>query len=339
MRRRTLSSPAGPWRASRAGGGYGVSATPDWRGVDWASHLHRVDVHGTPTNYVDLGSGEREPVLFVHGLGGQWQNWLENLPRVAEERRALALDLPGFGLTPEPREEVTIPGYGRFVEAFCERLGLGEVAIVGNSMGGFIAAEVAIQVPSRSSRLVLVSAAGISSAGILRTPIFTAGRLLGAIATNTVARHRAFAVRPMTRHLSLALVARYPGLLRPDLAYEGLYKGSGKPGFDDALRACLDYDFTDRLPEVSVPTLILWGENDSIIPVRDANEFERLIPDSRKVLMRETGHIPMAERPQAFNDVLMGFLAETGAAEEIEPFAGSRLTPGASGPLGEPQVA
>ena len=290
--------------------------------MDWRRHLHRVDVDGTPTNYVDLGSGEREPVLFVHGLGGQWQNWLENLPRVADERRVLALDLPGFGLTPEPRWEITIPAYGRFVDAFRERLGLGQVAIVGNSMGGFIAAEVAIQVPSRVSRLVLVSAAGVSSAGVMRTPILTAGRLLGAIATNTAARHRALAARPIARHVSLALVARYPGLLRADLAYEGLYKGAGKPGFDDALRACLEYDFTDRLPEVSVPTLIVWGENDSIIPVRDANEFERLIPDSRKVVMKETGHIPMAERPQAFNDVLVKFLAESGAAEDNEPADG-----------------
>ncbi len=311
-----------PWRSARAGRGYGVGGEPNWRSVDWPSHLRRVEVDGTPVNYVDLGAGDREPVVFVHGLGGQWQNWLENLPRVAEERRALALDLPGFGLTPEPRDAITIPGYGRTVNAFCEKLGLGGVAIVGNSMGGFIAAEVAIQFPSRVTRLVLVSAAGISSASSLRRPMLTAGRIMTAVATNTVARHRALASRPVMRHLSLALVARYPKLLRADLAYEGLFKGAGKPSFDDALRACLDYDFRDRLPDVSVPTLIVWGENDWVIPVRDANEFERLIPDSRKVVMRETGHIPMAERPQAFNDVLMDFLAETGPAEEREPVEG-----------------
>ena len=66
--------------------------------------------------------------------------------------------------------------------------------------------------------------------------------------------------------------------------------------------------------EIRQPTLIVWGENDSIIPVRDAHEFERLIPDSRKVVMRDTGHIPMAERPQTFNDLMMDFLAETGPA-------------------------
>jgi pimeloyl-ACP methyl ester carboxylesterase len=117
-------------------------------------------------------------------------------------------------------------------------------------------------------------------------------------------------------------VARHPRLLKADLVYEGFFKGTGKPGFDDALRACLDYDFRDRLPDVKVPTLIVWGEKDSIIPVRDANEFERLIPDSRKVVMRDTGHIPMAERPRAFNDLLTDFLAETGSAETKEPADG-----------------
>jgi pimeloyl-ACP methyl ester carboxylesterase len=316
------AAPASPWSDRRTDHGYGVTAEPDWRSIDWRAELRTVTVDGTPAAYVDLGSGEREPVVFVHGLGGQWQNWLENVPRVARERRTVALDLPGFGLTPMPRHEITIPGYGRFVDAFCEALGLGRVAIVGNSMGGYIAAEVAIQFPERVSRLVLVSAAGISSAATVRAPILTAGRVARTIATYSAARHRWLASRPLSRHLSLALVARHPRLLKPDLAYEGFFKGVGKPGFDDALRASLDYDFRERLPEVGVPTLIVWGENDSIIPVRDASEFERLIPDSRKVVMRDTGHVPMAERPQAFNDLLLEFIAETGPAEEKEPVPG-----------------
>jgi pimeloyl-ACP methyl ester carboxylesterase len=321
MGRRLLppaAPPASPWSARRAGDDYGATAEPDWRSIDWSLELKTVQVDGLPVNYVDLGSGAREPVVFVHGLGGQWQNWLENIPRVAQERRVLALDLPGFGLTPEPRDRITIPGYGRFVDAFCEALDVGQAAMVGNSMGGYITAEVAIQFPSRVSRLVLVSAAGISSAATVQAPILTAGRVLAAIATYSAARHRTLAARPLSRHFSFALVARHPRLLRADLTYEGFYKGVGTAGFDDGLRANLDYDFRERLPEVSVPTLIVWGEKDAIIPVRDASEFERLIPDSRKVVMRDTGHIPMAERPQTFNDVLIEFLAETGAAEEKE---------------------
>jgi len=318
------AAPASPWRYRHADNDYGATATPDWRATDWVRQLNTVDVDGTPMNYVDVGSGDEEPVALVHGLGGQWQNWLENIPRLALDRRVVAMDLPGFGLTPEPEDDegISITRYGRCVNALCDKLGLGMVNLVGNSMGGYIAAEVAIQFPERVGRLVLVSAAGISSAQTLQAPILTIGRVATAIATNSAARHRLLAARPVTRHMSLALVARHPRLLKPDLAYEGFFKGAGKPGFDDALRASLEYDFRDRLPEVKVPTLIVWGEKDSIIPVRDADEFERLIEDSRKVVMKDTGHIPMAERPVAFNDVLVEFLAESGPAEAKEPVDG-----------------
>jgi pimeloyl-ACP methyl ester carboxylesterase len=313
------AAPAAPWRYRDADDDYGRTASPNWRETDWQRELKSIEVDGIDANYVDVGSGDEDPVLLVHGLGGQWQNWLENIPRLAQDRRVIAMDLPGSGLTPKPDGyEISIPGYGRWVNELADKLGLEQVELVGNSMGGYIAAEVAIQFPERVKRLVLVSAAGISSAETLQAPILTIGRVATAIATNTAARHRKLAARPLTRHSSLALVARHPRLLKADLAYEGFFKGAGKPGFDDALRASLEYDFRDRLPEVRVPTLIVWGEKDSIIPVRDADEFERLIEDSRKVVMTDTGHIPMAERPQAFNDVLVGFLAETGPAEEKE---------------------
>ncbi len=310
-------------RAARlAGDDYGVTAQPDWRQVDWSRHLHRVEIDGREVNYVDIGSGSREPIVFVHGLAGQWQNWLENIPRAAQERRVIALDLPGFGQSEQPRDETTISGYGRAVEALCDRLGLGAVDVVGNSMGGFVGAEVAIQFPRRVDQLVLVSAAGITSADLAHAPIMTLGRVASAITAHTAAQDRQLATRPKARHLALQLVARHPSRLKADLAYEGFLKGTGKPGFTEALRASLDYDFRDRLPEIGVPTLIVWGQHDSIIPVKDANEFERLIPDSRKVVMKDTGHISMAERPQTFNDLMMQFLAERGSAAEGAPAPG-----------------
>src|SRR5665809_11582 len=169
--------PATVRAARRAGQGYGKTAEPDWRTIDWSAHLHQIELNGTPVNYADIGAGELEPIVFVHGLGGQWQNWLENLPRAALERRVIALDLPGFGSTPMPGDEITISGYGRCVDSLCDKLGLGRVDIVGNSMGGYIAAEVAIQFPQRIDQLLLVSAAGITSADVARTPIYTVGRI------------------------------------------------------------------------------------------------------------------------------------------------------------------
>jgi pimeloyl-ACP methyl ester carboxylesterase len=314
--------PAGYRSARSTGDGYGETALPDWREVDWRAHMHTADIDGRPVNYVDIGSGEREPIVFVHGLGGQWQNWLQNIPRAARERRVVALDLPGFGLSSMPRGEITISGYGRLVDTLCERLGLGRVDVVGNSMGGYIAAEVAIQFPERVDQLLLVSAAGITSSAIAHAPVLTVGRAMTALVTWSAARHRHIAARPRSRHTVLQLVARHPSLLKADFAYEGFFKGAGKPGFEDALRACLDYDFRDRLPEIRVPTLIVWGEKDSILPVRDAQEFERLIPDSRKVVMQDTGHIAMAERPGAFNDLMMEFLGERGPASAKEAVRG-----------------
>lgn len=323
MRRLRPSSvlPASPRSAARADDGYGATALPDWRTVDWRAHLHRVEVDGREVAYVDLGRGEGPPVVFVHGLGGSWQNWLENLPRVARERRAIALDLPGFGASQMPAGEVAITSYARAVDGLCELLGLGAVAVVGNSMGGFVAADLAIAAPERVERLVLVDAAGIAVTEIYRAPAMTFMRLLGAAATRwgTAARLPA---RPGARHLAFALVIRHPTRLRADLLYEQAM-GAGSPGYAQALSALASYDFRDRLPEIACPTLIVQGADDMLVPVADAHEFARLIADARTMILPDTGHVPMLERPQAFNDVLMAFLEgdinEQLARREHEP--------------------
>ncbi|MFL5820537.1 MAG: alpha/beta fold hydrolase [Solirubrobacteraceae bacterium] len=301
--------PATPWAHRKADDDYGVSATPDWRQVDWRAHLRSAQIDGRRVNYVDIGDGQGTPVILVHGLSGQWQNWLENIPRISQEHRVIAPDLPGFGLSEPPQWEISISRYARCVEALRERLDLEQVHMVGNSMGGFIAAEVAIQFAAGVERLVLVSAAGLTGPNVYRAPVLTGGRVAAVLTAVTTARHRAMARRPVARHAALALVARHPARLRPDVAWEALMKGAGKPGFHDALRACLEYDFRHRLPEISCPTLIFWGEKDAVLPLRDADEFERLIPDSRKVVMTDTGHVPQLERPAVFNRTLLEFLA------------------------------
>ena len=207
--------PAPPWAARRADEGYGATAQPDWRETNWREHLHWLEIDDRKVNYVDFGSGDGPPVVFVHGLGGAWQNWLENIPRLGQERRVLALDLPGFGHSEMPLREISISGYGKTVEKFCDSLDLGEVVLVGNSMGGFVAAEVAIQFPGRVERLVLVSAAGITSTNLHRRPVQTWGRVAAAVGTYGAANSRAVVARPGVRHLSLAFVARHPSRLRP----------------------------------------------------------------------------------------------------------------------------
>jgi pimeloyl-ACP methyl ester carboxylesterase len=301
--------PASPWAARRADEGYGATAQPDWRDTNWREHLNWLEIDGRKVNYVDTGSGDGPPVVFVHGLGGAWQNWLENIPRIAQERRVVALDLPGFGHSEMPLRDITISGYAHTVEKLCDSLGLGEVALVGNSMGGFVAAEVAIQFSQRVERLVLVSAAGITTTNLYRRPVQTWGRVAAAAGSYGAANSRAAVARPGVRHLALAFVARHPSRLKADLAWEQV-NAAGTLGFRDALDALLDYDFRDRLGEIQAPTLLIWGHDDMLVPVEDAHEFERLIPNSRKILMEDTGHVPMLERPTTFNNCLLEFLAE-----------------------------
>ena len=124
---------------------------PRWLGIDWREHLRTTDVGGTQINYVELGDGP-DPLLFVHGLSGSWQNWLEQVPHFADSRRVLALDLPGFGDSPMPSWEITIEAYGDLLHDFCDVTGVESCAVVGNSMGGFIAAEAVARDQRRFDR-------------------------------------------------------------------------------------------------------------------------------------------------------------------------------------------
>ena len=301
--------PASVKDARNASDDYGTSDSPNWREVDWRSHLHSIEVAGRSLNYVDIGEGDAEPVVFVHGLGGCWQNWLENIPRIAQGRRVIALDLPGFGHSEMPRGDVSVSGFGRTVDELADRLDLGQVAVVGNSMGGFTGAEMAIQFPGRVERLVLVSAAGISIVDLRREPVLALSRVLAGVTARTAAMRPKLAARPRTRHMILSAVARHPSRLKPDITLE-LMRGAGSPGFVPALEALTSYDFRDRLGDIRCPTLIVWGEKDALVPLRDAEEFQREIPNSRKVVFNDTGHVGMIERPRAFNDCLEQFLGE-----------------------------
>jgi pimeloyl-ACP methyl ester carboxylesterase len=294
--------------------------------VDWSKHQRWVEVDGQPVNVIELGPTQPradqapQPLMFVHGLGGSWPNWLEQLATTSVERRVIAMDLPGFGYSPMPREQhrpgtgITISGYARLLDGLMGALGVDAAAVVGNSMGGFIAAELAIAFPQRVERLVLVSAAGISTTRDPRVtralPVMSRLQtVLAATAGWVAAKSDTVARRARLRDALMNLVVRHPSRLPAALAAEQI-RGAGKPGFIQGLQAVLDYDVRDRLPEIACPTLIVWGDRDRLIPVRDAALFAELIPNSRKVIFTDTGHMSMLERPAAFNALLEEFLTE-----------------------------
>jgi pimeloyl-ACP methyl ester carboxylesterase len=248
----------------------------------------------------------------VHGLAGSWPNWLEQLAELADDHRVVAMDLPGFGHSPLPRGEVSIAGYARTLDGLLDELGIACATIVGNSMGGFVAAELAISVPERVERLVLVSPAGISTYDEPLTrraiPVLRRTEQIAMMTGGWVAAHSDSATRrPRLRDALMSVVARHPSQLDPALAAEQV-RGAGKPGFLASLESIVDYDIGERLPEIVCPTLIVWGEDDRLINHRDAAAFGELIPGSRVVMFPDTGHMTMLERPQAFNALLRKFV-------------------------------
>lgn len=259
---------------------------------------------------IELGEGP--PLVFVHGLSGSWPNWLEQLPVFAHGHRVIAVDLPGFGRSPMPAERITISGYARTLDSLLDQLRVDAATVVGNSMGGFVSAELAINFPQRVERLVLVSAAGLSTyshPGATRAlpALKLVEHGLTACAGWIAAKSDTVAKRPGLRNATLGLVTAHPSRLPSALAAEQV-RGAGKPGFLQALQANIDYDFSHRLGEIACPTLIVWGDRDRVITVRDAERFAQLIPGSRKVVFADTGHMAMLERPAAFNALLAEFL-------------------------------
>jgi pimeloyl-ACP methyl ester carboxylesterase len=284
---------------------------PEWLAIDWREHLRRVDVVGTQVNYVEIGDGP--PLVLVHGLSGAWQNWLEQLTHFAKTHRVVAMDLPGFGASPMPRWDISIPAYGRFVRDFCERIGIERASVIGNSMGGFIATEVAISEPERVDELVLVSAAGITWARARREPAAVIARMVQAGAPVVLRFQRSGIRRPKLRQWVFQGVFHDPNSMRREVLWENFVAAMNSKGYYEAITTLWGYDIRDRLEEIEVPTLVVWGRNDRVVPVPAALAYKRRIGDNAQLeIFDRCGHVPQLERPVRFNRLLERFLDEQG---------------------------
>ena len=279
-----------------------------WMQVDWPAMTRRVEVDGRAVSMIDTG-GDRPPLLWVHGLGGIWQNWLLNIPAFMGSHRCVAIDLPGFGQSDAPAGEVSIRGFAHIVDRVCDLVGIENPIVIGNSMGGFVGAELAVSFPTRVAKLVLVSAAGLSTEYLAREPLLAGARIFAVLTARTGLRGSPVVRRPRLRRLALQPIVRYPERLSVPLATE-LVQGANAPAFLPAFDALMGYSFRDKLERIEAPVLIVWGRNDMLVPVEDAEMFEHLIGDNaRSVIFEDTGHLAMLERPSRFNDLLRSFIA------------------------------
>jgi pimeloyl-ACP methyl ester carboxylesterase len=289
---------------------YGRRGRSEWLDFPWDRHQHRIQIDGREANYVDVGTG---PVLvFLHGLGASWQSWLENIPEFARDHRVVAMDLPGFGFSEMPAKDISIEYYANWSFRLLDELGIDAGAVVGNSMGGFVAAQMAIRRAERVQRLAVVSAAVFWQTYRRAQPLVQLARLSDAMVARALTRVTDdVATRPRLRSWALATAGfRYPHLIGKELAHEMVRSARRTDGFLPALEALANFPLEEELPKISCPALIVWGAHDTLVPVKDAKRMEELIPDSRRVVFERTGHVAMLERPERFNRVLREFLAE-----------------------------
>ncbi len=286
-----------------------------WTDIDWSTHQRWLKIDGQAVNVVALGDGPAA-VVFIHGVGGAWQNWLENLPAIAAAgHRVVAFDLPGFGSSPLPASPITIPGLAGLACRVLDALRIDTAAFVGNSMGGFVSAETAVAAPERVRRLVLVSPAGLS----IQEPeaqrrVRTVRRMQPLLARwNRFQAAHAFGIarRARLRMSAMRYATAHPERLDPRLVAEHVRWADG-PGFLQALDAVTSYPLRPRLAAIHCPTLVVHGEGDRLVPVADADVFATEIAGARKLVYADTGHLAMLEQPARFNADLLAFLASDG---------------------------
>ncbi|HLQ61903.1 MAG TPA: alpha/beta hydrolase [Candidatus Acidoferrales bacterium] len=267
------------------------------------------------------GSGS-PPVVFIHGLGSSgYIEWRFNLEPISQQHRVFAPDLPGYGRSHKPRARYDIEYFARAVDRYMESRRLRSAVVVGASLGGRVALEMALEYPRRVSRLVLVNALGLGRPNLqLYYPLVTLPRV-GETLMRLAGEALHWAPAPMIRRVA----ARYSGsganLERTldDGYLADLREMYAQEGFNQAYLATVRslahpatllgrHDLSRRLAEIKVPVLLIWGADDPLFPVAHATRAHARLPDSRLSVIEGAGHSPQAERPDEFNRILGRFL-------------------------------
>jgi pimeloyl-ACP methyl ester carboxylesterase len=283
-------------------------AVLDWTGIPIARE--DVIVAGTRLHYLSCGEGE--PLLLLHDRGLAGATFAPILPMIAAERRAITLDLPGWGLsskppftgrTPQDALNVWIKGTLDLLDA----LGLDQVDLLGHSMGGFTALGLALDHPDRVRRLILVDPAGLG------TDLQMDTRLYFALGPEKL--HRRLG-RYFTRFvLSSSGGKVHHELEEPFFSFyrELLTQADVLPSGAKAFHTWINFlgvrlTFAHRLPELEMPVLMLWGDSDSLVHYEIGLHTIRSMRDGQLVAFTETGHTPFIERPDAFAKILLSWL-------------------------------
>ncbi|MFM7459943.1 MAG: alpha/beta fold hydrolase [Burkholderiales bacterium] len=246
------------------------------------------------------------PIVLLHGTSASLHTWDGWVAALKASRRVIRMDLPGFGLTgPFPDNDYRLPRYSRFVQELMDQLGVARFILVGNSFGGQIALQVTLDQPARISQLILVDSAGYPLAPTSVPIAFQLARLpfINRIANIALPRH---IVENSVRN-----VYGDPERVTPELI-DRYYELTLREGNRAALTARLEQvnveEMAARIPQIKVPTLILWGGRDRLIPPDAAQRFARDIAGSELVMFDDLGHVPHEEAPDRTLTAMRKFL-------------------------------
>ena len=276
-----------------------------------------VEVHGRQMNFIEAGSG---PVLLlIHGMAGTCANWESVIEPLAINHTVIAPDFPGHGASAPGGGDYSLGALASAMRDLMPTLEHERATLVGHSLGGGVAMQFTYQFPEMVERLVLVSSGGL---GPDVSPILRAAALPGAelfiSATAGVGSRvgsivgRGLGLVGLRPNTDVAEVTRgYATLTDPDRRKAFVATLRSVVGMEGQRVGALDKLYLAE----ALPLLILWGENDPIIPVEHAREAHAQLPDSRLEIFEDTGHVPQLERPGRFIAALERFLAETEPAE------------------------
>ena len=292
-----------------------------------------VTVDGFRMAYVDVNPEGGEPIVFLHDAGGDLDDFADVYGTLALGRRALGLDLIGFGKSDKPPLDEPLELFTRLLDGFLDAVDVTRASIVGHGTGALVAAMFALESPDRVDRLVLSAPPAIPALDAEARAVAAQRTAFDTVTSLDDEGRRAWyeaAAAGWNDRLDAYVATRHQ--LASSLAFRPWARA-----LDAVTQASLAHDVLDRASGLTVPTLVIWGVDDPIAAFAGAASLRDAIPGARLVSIEECGHLPTLEQPEIFTDAIARFLAEVdetdatdggavGVAIDVEPWPG--LTPG-----------
>ena len=304
--------------------------TVDWEKISdkviHSENSHFVEIDGATVHFQEFGDASHPTLLLIHGFTASAYVWNAVAPALATEGfHVVAVDLIGFGYSDKPSWfDYTIASQARMVSRFMDRLGIGRATVVGSSYGGAVALTLALDYAERVEKLVLVDA--VINDEATNHPIMKLAKIpgVGEVITPFLIDSKRFmklrmqgTLAPVNHHLITK--DRIESIIRPLQAKDGHYA---------VLQSGRNWD-ANRIEEdahlVSHPTLVIWGEEDQVIPIRCGECLYNSILNSRFVVLKDCGHVPQEEKPELFTSLVSSFCHDKKGRIDVGESAEMRL--------------